>query len=52
MQVRIHQSLKSNSCKKKPRIKSPSNQTEINIPSSINQMLIQWGGKSHQVAVW
>ena len=36
----------------KPRIKSSTKQTKINITSSINQMVIQWGGKSHRVAVW
>lgn len=27
-------------------------QTENNIPSLINQMVSQWGGKCHWVAVW
>ena len=27
-------------------------QTDIHIPSSINQIIIQKGAKSHRVAVW
>ena len=36
----------------KPRIKLSRKQTETNIPSSINQMVIQQGGKSRRLAVW
>ena len=38
-------------CNKRTRIKSSSNKTEFNTPSSINQMVIQLGGKYHRVAV-
>ena len=36
----------------KPKIKSTSKQTKINITSSINQIVIRYGGKYHRVAVW
>ena len=37
----------SNSCNKKPSIKLSNKQTDINIPSSITQMVIQQNDKSH-----
>ena len=36
----------------KPKIKSTSKQAKINITSSINQIVILQGGKSHRVAFW
>ena len=52
MQVQIHRFPMSICCNKKPRRKSSCKQTEINIFSSINQMVFQLGGKSHRVAFW
>ena len=53
MRVRIHRFPVSNCCNKKARIKSSRKQTKkLNVTSSINQMVIRQGGKSHRVAVW
>ena len=42
----------SSYCIKKPVTKSSSQQTEIKIPSSITQIVIQWVGNSPRVADW
>ena len=52
MRVQIHRFPMSNYCNKKSRIATSTKQIEINIPSSINQMVLPQGGKSHLVAVW
>ena len=40
------------SLQQNPRMKSSSYQTELSIALSINQMVIQEGGKSCRVAAW
>ena len=53
MQVHIHRFPVSNCfIKKNPRIASSSKKTQINIPTSTNQMVIPQGGKFHRAAVW
>ena len=50
MQVQIHWFPMSNCRNKKPRNELSSKQTEMNIPSSIAQMVTECG-KSHRVAI-
>ena len=47
MRVRIHRFPASNCCNKKARIKSSCKQTKKLNVTSINQMVIRQGGKSH-----
>ena len=51
MRARIHRFPVSNCCNKKLESNNHVSKQKINVTSSINLMVIRYGGKSHRVAV-